>query len=88
MVSRCSLIQAACSKTLSAKGSDKDDEAEKEDDADKDDPADKENSPEIVEEHDDAPPPPTAYHDDEEEPAVPAWQRFQNHDEEEGFEEL
>ncbi|KAJ9111562.1 hypothetical protein QFC20_002537 [Naganishia adeliensis] len=70
-------------------GSDKDDEAEKEADAEKEDPADKENSPEIVEEHDDTPqPPPMAYQDDEEEPSMPAWQRFRNHDEEEGFEEL
>lgn len=70
-------------------GSDKDDEAEKEDDAEKEDPADKENSPEIVEEHDDAPPPaPAAYQDDDDEPSIPAWQRFRNHEEDEGFEEL
>jgi hypothetical protein len=29
-----------------------------------------------------------AYQDDDEEPSMPAWQRFRNHEEEEGFEEL
>ncbi|KAJ9095211.1 hypothetical protein QFC19_007666 [Naganishia cerealis] len=70
-------------------GSDKENGSEKEDANEKEDLNEKEDSPEIVEEHHDSlPPAETAYVDDEDEPPVPAWQRFQNYEEDEGFEEL
>ncbi|KAJ9096002.1 hypothetical protein QFC21_005365 [Naganishia friedmannii] len=71
---------------------DKADESANEDGNEKDDVNEKEGSPEIVEEDHDShlPPATTAYADaaEEEEPAMPAWQRFRNYEEEEGFEEL